>query len=169
MKPLPASDTAEALQSLVLDGAARAACTLGISRESLVLALGDPGTRRHSGQAPAALAEGLRGALADSKLEPGLNDLAGGLLDIVSVPEIVDEVLATKPPCSILSFPKTDATSAVVARVLVDAARRVACARSEPLATYLAALEPGATPIRPSPRAFATASGRASRRPRATR
>ena len=30
--------------------------------------------------------------------------------------------------------------------MLVDAARRAACARSEPLATYLAALEPGATP-----------------------
>jgi hypothetical protein len=147
MKPLPASDQAEALQSVVLDGAARAACTLGISRESLVLALGDPGTRAGLGpKAPAALADGLRGALADGALEPGLDDLAGGLLDIVSVPEIVDEVLATTPPCSILTFEKTAAPAAVVARVLVDAARRAACARSQPLATYLAALAPGAAP-----------------------
>ena len=64
----------------------------------------------------------------------------------MSVPEIVDEVLATKPPCSILAFEKTAAPAAVVARVLVDAARRAACARSQPLATYLAALAPGAAP-----------------------
>src|SRR3954453_19335153 len=59
MTPLPPSHTAEALQSLVLDGAARAACKLGISREALILALGDPGTRAGLGpEAPAALAEG---------------------------------------------------------------------------------------------------------------
>ncbi len=147
MAPLPAAGQAEALQSVVLDGAARAACTLGISREALVLALGDPNTRSSLGpEAPEALADGLRGALRDGRLAPGLDDLAGGLLDIVSVPEIVDEVLATKPPCSILSFTRNDVSAAVVARVLVDAARRAACARSEPLATYLAALAPGAGP-----------------------
>jgi hypothetical protein len=147
LKPLPAHDQAEALQSVVLDGAARAACTLGISRESLVLALGDPATRRALGpDAPAALAAGLRGALADGALEPGLGDLAGGLLDVVSVPEIVDELLASRPPCSILPFARNGAPAAVVARVLVDAARRAACARAEPLASYLAALVPGAAP-----------------------
>jgi hypothetical protein len=62
------------------------------------------------------------------------------------VPEIVDELLATTPPCRILAFAKTSATDAVVARLLVDAARRAACARRQPLATYLAALEPGTTP-----------------------
>ncbi|MDX6375704.1 MAG: hypothetical protein QOE98_7 [Gaiellaceae bacterium] len=143
----PASDQAEALQSVVLDGAARAACKLGISRESLVLALGDPATRRALGpEAPAALAEGLRGALADGVLEPGLAGLAGGLLDVVSVPEIVDEVLATTPPCRNLAFSKTATASAVVARVLVDAARRAACARAEPLSSYLAAVAPGEAP-----------------------
>jgi hypothetical protein len=147
MQPLPAADTAEALQSVVLDGAARAACKLHVSRESLVLALGDPKTRAALGpDAPAALAEGMRGAVADGALEPGMASLAGGLLDVVSVPEIVDEVLASKPPCSNLSFTKNDATSAIVARLLVDAARRAACARQQPLATYLGALEPGTTP-----------------------
>ena len=156
---------------VVLDGAARAACKLGISRESLVLALGDPAhprgrsartARRRSPRACAARSPTARST-------PALDDLAGGLLDIVSVPEIVDEVLATKPPCSILAFPKTDATSAVVARLLVDAARRAACARSEPLATYLAALEPGrgARSGRRRERS-ATASARASTPPRAT-
>jgi hypothetical protein len=147
LRPLPAHDQAEALQSVVLDGAARAACKLGISRESLVLALGDPATRAALGpDAPAALAEGLRGALADGALEPGLGQLAGGLLDVVSVPEIVDELLATGPPCRILPFAKAAAPAAVVARVLVDAARRAACARAEPLAAYLAALVPGTAP-----------------------
>ncbi len=147
LAPPAASNAAEALQSVVLDGAARAACELGISREALILALGDPDTRAALGpEAPAALAEGLRGALADGTLEPGVAGLAGGLLDVVSVPEIVDEVLATTPPCSDLAFSKTDAPTAVVARVLVDAARRAACARSEPLATYLTALAPGEAP-----------------------
>ena len=62
------------------------------------------------------------------------------------MPEIVDEVLATTPPCKVLDFSKTAAPSAVVARLLVDAARRAACARSESLATYLAALAPGRRP-----------------------
>ena len=147
LEPPKASTAAEQLQSVVLDGAARAACKLHVSRESLVLALGDPATRASLGpDAPAALAEGLRGAVHDGALEPGLAGLAGGLLDVVSVPEIVDEVLASKPPCSILAFSKTDATDAVVARLLVDAARRAACARQQPLAGYLAALEPGTTP-----------------------
>jgi hypothetical protein len=147
MAPPAASDQAEALQSVVLDGAARAACKLGISREALILALGDPGTRAALGpEAPAALAEGLRGALQNGALEPGVAGLAGGLLDIVSVPEIVDEVLATTPPCKVLPFTKTAAATAVVARLLVDAARRAACARRQPLATYLAALAPGEAP-----------------------
>lgn len=147
LAPPTASDQAQALQSVLLDGAARAACSLGISREALILALGDPGTRAALGpEAPAALADGLRGALADGKLEPGVADLAGGLLDVVSVPEIVDEVLATTPPCKTLAFPKSDAPAAVVSRLLVDAARRAACARNEPLATYLTALAPGEVP-----------------------
>ena len=147
LAPPTASDPAEALQSVLLDGAARAACSLGISREALILALGDPGTRAALGpEAPAALADGLRGALADGKLEPGVADLAGGLLDVVSVPEIVDEMLATTPPCKTLAFPKPDAPAAVVSRLLVDAARRAACARNEPLATYLTALAPGEVP-----------------------
>ena len=147
MQPKPASNDAEALQSVVLDAAARAACKLGISREALILALGDERTRESLGpEGPAALAEGLRGALADGALDSGVADLAGGLLDVVSVPEIVDEVLATSPPCRILAFSKTEETSAVVARLLVDAARRAACARKESLATYLAALAPGEAP-----------------------
>jgi len=147
LEPARGTTTAEVLQAVVLDGAARAACKLHISREALVLALGDPASRAALGpDAPAALADGLRGAVHDGGLEPGMQNLAGGLLDIVSVPEIVDEVLATKPPCSILAFPKSADTSALVARLLVDAGRRAACARQQPLATYLAALEPGTTP-----------------------
>ncbi len=95
--------------------------------------------------------------------------LAGGLLDVVSVPEIVDEVLASKPPCSILSFPKTDATSAIVARLLVDAARRAACARQQPLATYLARARAGHDArSRGRGERSATACRRASTPPRAT-
>lgn len=147
LQPRPASNAAEALQSVVLDGAARAACRLGLSREALILALGDARTRDALGpEGPAALAQGLRGALGDGALDSGVADLAGGLLDVVSVPEIVDEVLATSPPCRPLAFSRTQQTSAVVARVLVDAARRAACARDESLATYLAALAPGETP-----------------------
>jgi hypothetical protein len=147
LPPLPGTTAAEQLQSVVLDGAARAACRLHVSRESLVLALGDPKTRASLGpDAPAALAAGLRGAVSDGALEPGLAGLAGGLLDVVAVPEIVDEVLASQPPCSILAFQRSASTDAIVARLLVDAARRAACARQQPLASYLAALEPGTTP-----------------------
>ena len=84
------------------------------------------------------------------------------------MPEIVDEVLASKPPCSILAFPKTDATDAVVARLLVDAARRAACARQQPLAGYLAALEPGTTPDPAVAASLRDGLRRASPPPRAT-
>ena len=128
---------AEALQSVVLDGAARAACKLGISREALMLALGDPRTRAALGpEAPAALADGLRGALARRRARPrrrqpggrparrrvGARDRRRGARDEAALP-------------ASSRSPKTDATSAVVARLLVDAARRAACARNESLAT----------------------------------
>src|SRR3954454_19962119 len=127
MQPLAATGAAEALQSVVLDGAARAACKLHVSRESLVLALGDPSARRALGPgAPAALEQGMRGAVQDGALEPGMAGLAGGLLDVVSVPEIVDEVLSSKPPCGILRFERSQDTEAIVARLLVDASGRAA-------------------------------------------
>ena len=60
MQPKPASNDAEALQSVVLDAAARAACKLGISREALMLALGDERTRESLG--PDAPGGARRGA-----------------------------------------------------------------------------------------------------------
>ncbi len=151
---------------MVLDGAARAACKLGISREALILALGDQRhpRRRSARRLRRRWPRGCAARSPTASSTPALADLAGGLLDVVSVPEIVDEVLATSPPCRILAFPKTEETSAVVAR---RAGRRRPPrglrAVKESLATYLAALAPGAG-ARPGRRRerCATASARAS-------
>ena len=108
-----------------------------------VLALGDERTRESLGpDGPAALAEGLRGALADGALDPGVAAWRAGCSTSSRCPRSSTRC----SPLAALPHPRLledGATYAVVARLLVDAARRAACARRSRWPTYLAALAPG--------------------------
>ncbi len=144
-EPPATTSQGEALQAVLLDGAARAACEIGVSREVLVLALGDPRSRAALGRSlPGALDRGLRAALAAGTLDAGTAGLALGLLDIAAVPDLIDAVLASAPPCRPFALAPTGEPAALTSRLLADGLRRAACARGVSLASMLVAVAPGA-------------------------
>ena len=86
-------------QQIVLLGLDNAACRLGISRERLVLALGDP--RSLDPRAPGALKAGLRDAvdrLTQERHLPKVSQLLPQVLDQAQLPGIAKTLIDAIPP-----------------------------------------------------------------------
>ncbi len=151
-----ATDRVELASELALDGVQRAACTLGVSRERLTLALLSPEAiavlEQQQQVAPGTVERAVRAA-ADQALADASDSGALSTLELAALREAVDtvplnqvlEVLrGTSEPCSPTPWRKTASTRRVADQIALRAFFGVSCDLAVPPSELAQALTSGA-------------------------